>query len=63
MESFAGSLYHVETSLLMLCKSMDWFLYSRDLRHERVKFMLLGKVSAGFFSNVFWGYKEIIGLE
>ena len=21
----------------LLCKSMDWFLYDRDLRHERVK--------------------------
>ena len=20
----------------LLCKSMDWFLYDRDLRHERV---------------------------
>ena len=23
--------------LLKLCKSMDWFLYDRDLRHKRVK--------------------------
>ena len=24
-------------SIDLLCKSMDWFLYDRDLRHERVK--------------------------
>ena len=28
--------YHIETSSL-LCKSMDWFLHDRDLRHERVE--------------------------
>ena len=22
---------------MKLCKSMDWFLYDRDVRHERVK--------------------------
>ena len=27
----------METSQLMCCKSMDWFLYHRNLRHERVK--------------------------
>ena len=25
----------------MLCKPMDWFLYDRDLRHERVKLQIL----------------------
>ena len=29
-----GGPYLIETSLLI---SMDWFLYDRDLRHERVK--------------------------
>ena len=24
-------------SIDLLCKSIDWFLYDRDLRHERVK--------------------------
>ena len=23
----------------LLCKSMDWFLFGRDLRHERVKYL------------------------
>ena len=28
--------YHCEhLQCLLLCKSMDWFLYDRDLRHER----------------------------
>ena len=26
------------------CKSMDWFLYDRDLRHERVNTLLLGNI-------------------
>ena len=30
--------YHLETNLL--CKSKDWFLYDRDLRHERVNTIL-----------------------
>ena len=30
--------FHDECSLEALqCKSMDWFLYDKDLRHERVK--------------------------
>ena len=36
---YDGGPYHVETSLDLLCKSMDWFLYDRDLRHERVKYV------------------------
>ena len=27
--------FHME-SVHLLCKSMDWLLYDRDLRHERV---------------------------
>ena len=30
-------LYRIQSNDL-LCKSIDWFLYDRDLRHERVKF-------------------------
>ena len=26
-------------SIDLLCKSMDWFLYDNDLRHERVNFL------------------------
>ena len=35
-----GGPYHIETAPLicadLLCKSMDWFLYDRDLRHDGV---------------------------
>ena len=31
------SLLYRNQSNNLLCKSMDWFLYDRDLRHERVK--------------------------
>ena len=29
----------------LLCKSMDWFLYNRDLRHELVKSILIENIS------------------
>ena len=35
-----GGPYHIETwhqSIDLQIKSMDWILYDRDLRHERVK--------------------------
>ena len=31
------SLFITSTIVLLPCKSVDWFLYDRDLRHERVK--------------------------
>ena len=35
--SVDGGSYHIETGLLILqSKSMGWFLYDRDLLHERV---------------------------
>ena len=39
-----GGSYHKETNLLICnAKSLDWFLYDRDLHHERVNlgFILL----------------------
>ena len=30
-------LSYIKKSIDMLSKKMDWFLYDRDLRHERVK--------------------------
>ena len=46
---YDGGPYHIETSPLicrnhsidLLCKPMDWFLYDRDLRHERVNLFCL----------------------
>ena len=34
--SWRSSLSYRNQSIHLLCKSMDWFLYDRDLRHERV---------------------------
>ena len=33
--------YYIETSPLICCKSMDWFLYDRDLLRERVKYIFM----------------------
>ena len=35
--SWWSSLLYRNQSIDLLCKSMDWFLYDRGLRHERVK--------------------------
>ena len=35
--SWGRFLLHRNQSIDMLSKSLDWFLYDRDLRHERVK--------------------------
>ena len=37
INSHYGGPYHIETSPL-ICRAMDWFLYDRDLRPERVKY-------------------------
>ena len=32
-----GGLYHIENQYIdLLCKSMDWFLLNKDLRHDKV---------------------------
>ena len=31
------SLFHDGGTYHLVCKSMDWFLYDRDVRHERFK--------------------------
>ena len=35
--SWRRSLPQRNQSIGLLCKSMDWFLYDKDIRHERVK--------------------------
>ena len=35
--SVRRSLSYRNQFIDLLCKSMDWFLYGRDLRHERVE--------------------------
>ena len=39
--SWRRSLSYRNQSTDLLCKSMDWFLYDRDPRHERVNIFLL----------------------
>ena len=36
---YDGDLYHIDRNqfINLLCKSVDWFLYDRDLCHEKVK--------------------------
>ena len=36
---YDGRPYHMEN------KSIDWFLYHRDLRHERVKILFCSRLS------------------
>ena len=38
--SWRRSLSHRNQCIDLLCKSMNWFLYDSDLRHERVKTLL-----------------------
>ena len=38
--SWRSSPYYRNQSTDLLCKPMDWFLYDRDLRHERVKYIV-----------------------
>ena len=37
--SWRTSLSYRNQSINLLCKSMDWFLYGRDLRHEQVNYI------------------------
>ena len=39
--SWRGPISYRNQSIDLLCKSMDWFLYDIDLRHERVKRLTL----------------------
>ena len=44
------SLSYGNQSIDLQSKSMDWFLYDRDVRHERVKSKHL---------TVFWGFQGV----
>ena len=46
---------HIETSPLidLQSKSMDWFLYDRELHHEKVR-----SISKPLFSDTFRGYRK-----
>ena len=53
-----GGPYYTETSPLICCKSMDWFLYDRDIRHERVN----ARVNAYIHWDIFLGYDKTIDI-
>ena len=53
-----GGAYYTETSPLICCKSMDWFLYDRDIRHERVNAFLLAYIHW----DIFLGYDKTIDI-
>ena len=58
--SWRRCLLYRNQSINLLCKSMDWFLYDRDLHHEKVKFRFeiheLKRVTA-------WKYDRSISHE
>ena len=39
------SVSYKNQSIDLLCKSMDWFLYDRDLRHERVNWRVINDIT------------------
>ena len=43
--SWWRSLSYRKQSIYLLCKLMDWFLYNRDLRHERVQGRQINNIS------------------
>ena len=45
-----GSLSYRNQSIDLLCKSMDWFLYVRDLRHESVN-AIFDKLKTQYLAN------------
>ena len=51
-----GGPYHMETSPDLQSKSMDWFLYDRDLRRERANALLLVCIH----QDIFIDYDKII---
>ena len=51
------SLSYKNQSIDFQCKSMDWFLYDRDLRHERVNGtlkLLYSEVDLGPLQHLRW---------
>ena len=39
------------TEAVIICKSMDWFLYDNGLRHERVKLRVYFYITRIFITN------------
>ena len=66
--SWQSSLSYKNQSIDLLWKLNDWFLYNRDLRHERVKmfkqkwfnFVILSSQSTSYLLHV--TYKELLNI-
>ena len=54
--SWRRSLSYRNQSIDLLCKSMEWFLYDRYLRHERVKQPFSSKISKKYLKSLFSGF-------
>ena len=52
--SWRKALSYKKKSIDLLCKSVDWFLYDRELRHERVKNNYLTLFLTWDFSKTFF---------
>ena len=50
--SWRRSLPYRNQFIDLQCKSMGWFLYDRNIRHERVKLLPLGKCFLVSFKNI-----------
>ena len=48
--SWRKPLWYRNQSIDLVLKSMDWFLYDNDLRHEKVKVVGVGEYQA----NIIW---------
>ena len=56
--SWRRSLSYRNQSIDLLCKSIDWFLYHRDLRHERVKILFCSRLSWNYHIQRFLGFDK-----
>ena len=51
--SWWRSLSYTNQSFDLFCKSMDWFLYDKDLRHERFR------TDANIIEQLMWNQKRL----
>ena len=58
--SWRRSLSYRNQSIDLLCKSIEWFLYDRDLRRERVKQPFSSKISKKYLKSLFSGFILIL---
>ena len=56
--SWRRSLLSRNQSIDLQSKSMDWFLYDRDIRHKRINTLLLAYIHW----DLFLGYEKIIDI-